>query len=322
MRKRVIASVFAAALALAPALVWGNSDPGGETIILPERDTFPESISAASDGTLYVGSAALGGVRRIRPHSHIIETFIPPGAYRSRSIFGVLVDERSNTLWVCSNDLSSFGVKGPGEEPGSALLGFDLATGQGRIRAALPGALAICNDIAVDARNMVYVTNSAAPEILRLSPKTGALSRWASDPRFQPPFGGGLDGIAFSPDGAAFVSIFQTGELFRVKAGKGTAPSVRRLRLSRSLIQPDALRFLGDGRLIIAEGGGRLDTATISGDEVAVKTIADTFRGPTGVARVGDMIWVADGQISYLMDPAKRGKSPDLPFRIFSVRLP
>ena len=33
-------------------------------------------------------------------------TWIKPGAFGSRSTLGVLVDERSNLLWVCSNDVS------------------------------------------------------------------------------------------------------------------------------------------------------------------------------------------------------------------------
>ena len=57
--------------------------------------------------------------------------------FDSRSTFGVLVDERSNLLWVCSNDMSGKGVPGPSSIPGSYLKGFDLSTGEGKISAAL-----------------------------------------------------------------------------------------------------------------------------------------------------------------------------------------
>ena len=75
-------------------------------------------------------------------------------------------DEPSNTLWVCSDDLSSFGAKVPGAAGGSALIGFDLKTGAGKVRAAFPGGHNLCNDMAIGADGSAYVTNSDAPQIL------------------------------------------------------------------------------------------------------------------------------------------------------------
>jgi hypothetical protein len=59
----------------------------------------------------------------------------------------------------------------PGTESGSALKGFDLKTGEGKFRAKLPGDHTTCNDIAIGADGSVYVTNTSAPEILRLPPR-------------------------------------------------------------------------------------------------------------------------------------------------------
>lgn len=62
----------------------------------------------------------------------------------------------------------------------------------------------------------VYVTNTLAPEILRLRPGAKALEIWASDPVFDAgPKGAGLDGIAFGADGHLYVNTFSKGELFR-----------------------------------------------------------------------------------------------------------
>jgi sugar lactone lactonase YvrE len=140
------------------------------SVVVPGERAFPESISAASDGTLYVSSLASGGIARINPGASTAETWIKPGAFDSRSTFGVLVDERSNLLWVCSNDVSGMGVPGPSSIPGSYLKGFDLATGEGKISAALPGSYILCNDMTIAADGSIYVTNSRAPQILRLKP--------------------------------------------------------------------------------------------------------------------------------------------------------
>src|SRR5437016_1041085 len=108
------------------------------SIDVPGERAFPESISAAPDGTLYVSSLASGGIARIKPGASTAEQWIKPGAFDSRSTFGVLVDERYNLLWVCSNDMSDKGIPGPSSILGSYLKGFDLETGEGKVSAALP----------------------------------------------------------------------------------------------------------------------------------------------------------------------------------------
>src|SRR5262245_3505565 len=97
-------------------------------IELPNERAYPESITASSDCTLYVGSPATGGITRIPRGATKGEPWIKPGAFDSRSTFGVLVDNTSHMLWVCSNDVSAFGVPGPSSVSGSHLKGFDLQT--------------------------------------------------------------------------------------------------------------------------------------------------------------------------------------------------
>ncbi len=140
------------------------------TITLPGATVYPESVTASADGTLYNGSFANGGVMRTPPGASTAQPFIAPGSFGTRSTFGVVADDRTHMLWVCSNDMSALGVPGPSDVKGSALKGFDLTTGAGEISVALPGDRTFCNDIAIGADGSLYVTNSFAPEILRLPP--------------------------------------------------------------------------------------------------------------------------------------------------------
>ena len=156
------------------------------SIEVPGDRAYPESISAAPDGTLYVSSLASGGIARIKPGASKAEPWIKPGAFDSRSTLGVLVDERSNLLWVCSNDMSGVGVPGPSAVPGSFLKGFDLATGEGKVSAALPGPHNLCNDMTIAADSSLYVTNSRAPQILRLTADRKELEVWREDKQFDP----------------------------------------------------------------------------------------------------------------------------------------
>src|SRR6202035_3346350 len=69
-------------------------------VSVPDK-SFPESLTSTKDGTIYVGSFNLGGVVKAAPDGKA-EQFIKPGTAGSRSVLGVLADEKNNTLYVCS----------------------------------------------------------------------------------------------------------------------------------------------------------------------------------------------------------------------------
>jgi sugar lactone lactonase YvrE len=290
-----------------------------DSIALPGDRAFPESVTSARDGTLYAGSFASGGVVRIRPHGKA-EVWIKPGAFGSGSTFGVLADERSNTLWVCSNDLSVLGLSIPGATPGSALKGFDLKTGEGKVSARFPGDKTLCNDIAIAPDGSALVTNTSAPQILRLAPGAGELTVWFEDASLQLPAGAaGLDGLAFGSDGNLYVDRYTPGDLYRIDISDGKPGKLTKLHPSRTLVLADAIRPLGRNGFLLIEGGGRLDRMQIDGDAATIEVLKDGYTVPTGVTRIGRTAWVSEGQLSYLLDPSKRGQKPTLPFRLFAV---
>src|SRR6476646_2983445 len=213
-------------------------------IALPGDRAYPESITAALDGALYVGSLAVGGVWRIKLQTGTVEEWIKPGAFDTRSTLGVLVDSKANLLWVCSNDFSSSGIPGPSSVPGSFVKSFDLASGEGKVSAALPGKATLCNDMVVGAEGALFVTNSLAPQILRLKPGSTKLEVWLESPDFeQPPQGApGLDGVAFGSEGNLYVNTFANGDFFRVEVKDGAPGKITKLQPSRPLKFPDGLR--------------------------------------------------------------------------------
>jgi len=293
-----------------------------ESIPLPGTRAFPESITATSDGALFVGRLGDGGIVRVQPRTAETTVFVQPGAAGSRSILGVFADEASSTLWACSNDLSALGGPATGSDTGSALKGFDLKTGVGKRSVSLPSSHAFCNDITVDATGSVYITDSAHPTILRLSPGATTFEVFAQDSAFAPPQGGaGLDGIAFGGDGNLYVTTYTAGELVRVEVKDGKAGRITTLSGARHLKLPDALRSLGNNRFLLIEGSGSLDRVVIQGDAFVVTPIHDGFAIPTSVARIGTTAWVSEGQLAFFFDPSKKALSPSLPFRIYAVPL-
>jgi sugar lactone lactonase YvrE len=286
-------------------------------VSVPDK-SFPESVTSTKDGTLYAGSFNLGGVVKASPGGKA-EQFVKPGANGSRSTLGVLADEKGGLLYVCSNDITGFGVPGPGDTKGAWLKTFDLATGAAKGSYGLPDPKSLCNDIAVGSDGTAYVSDSFTPNVYSLKPGGTALEVWATDPALAPAKDGvGLDGIAVGADGNLYVTTFIPAKLFKIAAKDGKAGAVTELKTSRPIDHADAMRAFGDSFLLI-EGAGRLTKVTVKGDEAQVDTIKDGLAEPVSVTQVGNTGWVAEGKLSYIIGDNK-GKDPG-PFTLKPVAL-
>ncbi|WFU78062.1 hypothetical protein QA645_26360 [Bradyrhizobium sp. CIAT3101] len=309
-----------AAVAILASSVFraGLAQAQSAAVTLPEK-SFPESVSSTSDGALYVGSFNHGGVTRVTPTGKV-DAFISPGASGSRSTLGVLADEKSGTLYVCSNDLSGMGVPSPGSGKGAFLKTFDLRTGAPKGSFALKDNKSFCNDIAIGSDGTAYISDSFAPYVYSLKSGATALEVWATDPALAPAKDGvGLDGIAVGSDGNLYVTTFIPGKLFRIAVKDGKAGAITELKPSSTLDHADALRAFGNGFLLI-EGAGRLDKITVSGDAAQVEVIKDGLAEPVSVTQVGDTGWVAEGKLSYVIGENK-SKDPG-PFTLKPIALP
>lgn len=315
VRRASALSAAAIILTLSPAgLARAETAPVG----VPAR-SHPESVTSTSDGALYVGSFNHGGVTKIVPGGKP-EQLVKPGAGDSRSTLGVLADEKSGTLYVCSNDISAMGVAGPSEAKGAWLKTFDLKSGAPKGSFALSDPKSFCNDIAIGSDGSAYVSDSFAPFVYRLKPGGTALETFATDPQLAPAKDGvGLDGIAVGADGNLYVTTFIPAKLFRVAVKDGKAGTVTELKPSRPLDHADALRAHRSGFLLI-EGNGKLDKVTVKGDQAEIDTIKDGLAEPVSVTEVGGVGWVAEGKLSYIIGDNK-GKDPG-PFALQPVALP
>jgi sugar lactone lactonase YvrE len=313
-----------AVLVLTVSLSVRAARPTLASIPIPGTKAFPESITSTTDGTLYVGRLGDGGIVRVKPRTGESTIFVQPGALGSRSIAGVFADETSNTLWACSNDLSALGASASGSDTRSALKAFDLKAGNGKRSVSLPGPHAFCNDITVDARGSVYVTDSANPTILKLSVGAAAFDVFAQDTSFSSPQTGaaGLDGIAFGSDSNLYVTNYTAGELVRVEVKEeGRAGRITALSGNHHLKSPDALRSLSNNSFLLVEGSGTLDRLVIQDKTFAVMQVHGGFSTPTSVARTGMTAWVSEGNLAYFFDTSKKNLTPSLPFRIYAVPL-
>ena len=315
--RRFFAPTLASLLLAGSAFAHPTAPPPEEAVPavdIPIADTavYPESISADSSGTLYLGSIK-GVIFRALPGVGEAQPWIRPDAANGLlSILGVLVDEKSNTLWVCSSPAP---FRSPPAIGVSALVAFDLSSGKFKASHPLPSPAAACNDIAVDDAGTVYATDTPNGRILTLAPGGNALAPFAQDAKLR-----GVDGIAFAGDGLLYVNNVITQKMLRVNRGAdGAFAGLTELTLSQPVKGPDGLRPIAGNRFLQAEGGaGRITEVTISGDAAEITELRGGLTSSPGVTLSGQIVYALEGKIGYLVDPKLKGQDPG-PFVIRAI---
>jgi hypothetical protein len=290
-----------------------------QEISIPGTGIFPESLTAAADGSIYIGSVGKGQVYKVAPGGTVAEPFIAPGTGGIKQVFGVLADGDSGTLWACSNQVGG-GPPGAAPPAPSALHAFELASGTHKASYALPAG-GFCNDIAVGPAGDTYATDTNGMLVLRL-PKGGTkLEVWTPAGAFGPA-GGVLDGITVV-GGRVLVNTLRTNKLFAVEvASDGKAGEVKELQLSAPLSGPDGMRAHGSSGLLVTNNTGLIQHVVIEGDAGMVTTVKDGLEGPVSVAVVGKTAYALEGQLGIMM--AAPGTTPpaEKPYRAVGFPAP
>jgi len=307
---RLAAAGIALCLALL-ARAGDAADPQPRDIAIAGSRVFPESLSADTLGTLYIGSNAGTIYRAMSGDAQAVPWIVPSAKNGLQSVCGVLVDEQRHELWVCSDPRP--------QTPGKAeLKTFDLDTGELRATYPFPGdGPALCNDIAIETGGRVFATDTVGGRIVSLPPAGTTLEAWASSPDMR-----GIDGIAIAGDGAMYVNNVQKNWLARAERTNAAFTKLTMISTSLPLSGPDGLRPISGNRLLQAEGpGGRVSVLTILGDKAEMLPVATGIDYPASMVLVGPTVYVPEGKINYLLDPAKRGQDPGT-FRVRAIAMP
>jgi hypothetical protein len=290
-------------------------------ITIPGEKLFTESLTSTKDGSVIIGSIGGKTIFRTKPGAATAEAWIQPGTEGLGAVFGVLADEKSNTLWACSG--APGGPPGGPPPPPSNLYAFDLKTGAHKGHYPFPTPGSFCNDIAVDSNGNAYATDTLNMEVVRLKKGGTALEVWAGNGAFGPK-GGVLDGIAVLGNNV-IANVLLTSKLFSVPIGKdGTAGASTEIKLDTPVERPDGMRSFGKSALLIAEAGsgGKLTKVVVDGATGKRTVLKEGFPdGPVAVTMVGTTAYVLEGQLSAMRGPPGGTPPPAKPFKATGVEV-
>ena len=255
-------------------------------ILIKDAKSQPESLAAAPDGTLIVGSASTPFVYKIKPGSTTPEVFIDASAEGPGTFFfGQLVD--GNTVWSCL--LSPVAGVTPVQRH-TALIASDLATGKRKLRWDLPGANSTCNDMAVGPDKALYISDTANNKIFRLAPGATSAELFTDHRNLT-----GIDGLTFLNGVLYYNSVFFN-NLYRIPVdANGKAGTPVQIWMDAPVKGIDGMR-VANGKIVQAENGsGKVHVLTLlDGDRAHVEVLKDGLSQPTAIEPGRGELWIAN----------------------------
>lgn len=246
---KLITSLSCAMLLTVASASANTSSDHLERIALPGGGVYPNGITHAADGTLYVGQITQGGILRRSPEgewSKLIDAM--PEIFAGTSL---RLDRERNVLWGASPDFL------PNGEPRTPRI-FAVDANTGRVLQSTSLLVGFTNDIVVEPQGSILVTESNGGRLLRLAPGSTDFETVLQDDRLTDETGIGAGGIARAENGTVAVGNFSSGEIYLYENGR-----LRHLELPRKIENPDGMQFAPDGSLILLEsavqsGNGRV----------------------------------------------------------------
>ncbi len=211
---------------------------------LKEKDLYPEGITFDPEGrAFYIGSLTKPQITKIETSG--VEKIFATFQEHSTTTLGMKVDANRRRLWICGRQKKKTAT-------GWIFL-FDVDSGK-QLKALPIDKIApkgFCNDLALDDKGNVYITDPTQPQIYRIDGATFEGKIFSQHTFFKPGLPQlGLNGIAVTPDGKGLLTVtYSPSRLYYVPIVAPNAP--KRVSLKASLSGPDGLIFL-DGKLYIS----------------------------------------------------------------------
>ena len=305
------------------------------SIVFENEALYPESLSYDATKTLfYVGSLTQGTIGSVDSTGKY-ETFVQNEKLLSTT--GILVDKQNNQLLVC-NAHTGFNVQGSKENIGrvAGLAIYDLETKEEKayhnLASLAPQEGHFANDVTVDNKNNIYITDSFSPNIYKISDK-GEKEIFINNPLWDVNQGEfGLNGIVYHSKGFLIVAHYAHAKLYKV-ALDGSKDiteitfSQEDLNLTAKISHIDGLQLFNEHTLILvsnnlsgSDNGNAVynlnsqdnwSTASID------KVMLTTQTSPTAVTTVGNESYLLHSQLQQLITQGTTPKSYEIEKVVF-----
>lgn len=275
---------------------------------------YPEGISYSAQLAQFVVSSITQGKIGTVSTTGQYQDFLTDPAL----ISGIGVKVGKGRIFVANGDLGVSDKSTPATAFKLAeLLVFDVSTrrllDRVKLDTLLPGVAHFANDLTVDAQDNVYVTDSFAPVIYKITP-AGKASILVSDERFAPPTGGfGLNGIVYHPDGYLLAVQTAAGKLYKIDLHQGNAVSEV---TGTGPLSGDGLTLVDKTDLYGVTDNSSQVTQVSSGDgwrsARVVKRDQAGYAGATTNVFVNGSLYTLNARINEIVNTVSTGSNPAL----------
>ncbi|HEY1266639.1 MAG TPA: SMP-30/gluconolactonase/LRE family protein [Candidatus Binatia bacterium] len=300
-------TLWLAALAVYGCAAMGGGEGGGKVSILvdldpasADRTIIVESITADSQGRLYMGDRVSGNILRVDPKSPKPEAV---ARIEPREIAGKKVNadasgvefNRQGDLFIASGPFSEvLRVRAADLNPQKPGHAQTFATGA-------EGA----NGIAFDKQGNLYIAGGRSGRIYRVGPGGGSALPFAEIPAFMRTLPDGktqqsivANGLAFDAKGTLYVSDTARGAIWRVSIAGDDKPGKPEKIAENPLLEgADGIAFDRTGKLwVTANERNALVTVSLDGkvEQVAKNDSKGPLEFPSAIVFVGDAGFISN----------------------------
>lgn len=287
-----------------------------QTITIAKKGLYPEGIAyEAKREAFWISSFQFGRLNLIGLDGKVLDTISHPDLISS-----IGMELRGEELYVCMGDLgvSKQSTDATNRKAAKVLVfhtsskkllrSYDLATVAGA------GPL-FPNDLDVDIKGNIYVTDSLSPQIYQITPQ-GETSILVTSDLFKGEKGSNLNGILCHPDGYLLASKQNDGRLFKIDPVK---KSVTEVKLPVLIPGADGIVLTADGSLHVAinpAGNHRVARYTTQDNWATAQLVSEDKTGylfPTTSTLANGKVYTLNGDLVPLFE-----KKPDV--ETFTIR--
>lgn len=277
-----------------------------ERIVFEAPLLYPEGITYNPQSKMFfVSSVKMGTIGSVDEQGTYKELYKDEGL---KSSFGMKVDTKNNRLFVCVSDPNHSMYSTPATFKKMArLISLDLSSGKKMmdVNLALAGEKHFANDLAMDNKGNIYVTDSYSPNIYKID-AAGKASVFATSELFKSE-DVGLNGILYNPQGYLLAAHNTSGVLYKIDVKN--PKNISAVKMKTFFPGADGMAWLTPNMLVLIQNKGVNKAFQISSSdnwstaEVKGATATeDRFQHPTTVTVQDGRAWVLNSKMNELMD--------------------